>query len=173
MPILACSASQRDPAEKSTTIDTPADASATRDVTAIELLPRSKVREMVEHYLAKIHGRPHSLFHPQSLICSVDDGTINKALLYSICSMGCRFMATSSLRDLEMVFMAEAKRLLQADFEHVSVQNIQACILVANLCAANLQSHAEALYFRTLFVFGHLALGWSHQTTQDVRQAMC
>lgn len=157
MPRLACSAYQQDPA-KSTTVDGP-DAAATKEVTAIELLPKSEVREMVEHYLAKIHGRPHSLFHPRSLLCGVDDGTVNKALLYSICSMGCRFMTASSLRDLEMVFMTEAKCLLQADFEHISVQNIQACILIANLCAVNMQSHSEALYFRKSFCFGHLPRG--------------
>ncbi|ETS82474.1 hypothetical protein PFICI_04350 [Pestalotiopsis fici W106-1] len=145
-PIWVCPASQRIAAQ-STTIDAP-DTTATRDVTAIELLPASTVREMVEHYLTKLHDRPHSLFHPQSLLRSIEDGTIKKALLYSICSLGCRFMATSSLRDLETVFMAESKSLLQADFEHVSVQNIQACILVANLCAAHLQTQSEALYFR-------------------------
>ncbi|KAF4991867.1 hypothetical protein FDECE_13894 [Fusarium decemcellulare] len=62
-------------------------------------------QELVEHYLIKIHDRPHSLFHPPTL------------------------------RD-------------EADLENICLENIQTCILIANLCAGHFNPSSEALYFR-------------------------
>lgn len=152
--------------------DTPAVAAASGSL-RIEALPKAVVREMVEHYLTKVHNRPHSLFHPQSLMHSVDDGCIKRTLLYAICSMGCRFTADASLASLEPAFVAEAKRLLQVDFENVCVENIQACILVANLCAAQLQQHAEALYFRKLLADSVVPLMHRHTGRRRLGNIRC
>ncbi|KAK7416201.1 hypothetical protein QQX98_005398 [Neonectria punicea] len=44
--------------------------------------------------------------------------------------------------------MLESKRLLQSDLENICLENIQTCILVANLCACHSNPTSEALYFR-------------------------
>lgn len=106
--------------------------------------------ELVEHYLEKIHNRPHSLFHPRKLIRDVRSGRINRALLLAICSIGCRFSSDREVRLLESQLTAESKRLLQSDIENICLENIQTCILVANLSGAESNPSAEALYFRKM-----------------------
>jgi hypothetical protein len=52
------------------------------------------------------------------------------------------------MRSLELLLTTESKQLLLADVENVCLENIQACILVANLCAAHANSSSEFLFFR-------------------------
>jgi hypothetical protein len=103
---------------------------------------------LVDYYLTKLHNRPHSLFHPATLKKQVQDGSINKALLLSICSMGARFDTDDEIRSLENTYSNESKRLLLADLENICIENVQTCILIANLYAAHLNPSSEALFFR-------------------------
>lgn len=103
---------------------------------------------LVDFYLTKLHNRPHSLFHPVTLRAKVQDGSINKALLLAICSMGARFDEDDQIRFLENSYMNESKRLMLADLERICVENAQTCILLANLYAAHLNPSSEALFFR-------------------------
>lgn len=114
----------------------------------LELTP-SLAQELVEYYLVKIHDRPHSIFHLPTIRDSVRDGTINRALLLSLCSMGCRFSADYRVKSMELSLLDESKRLLQADIENICLENIQTCILIANLCVSHGNPSSEALYFRT------------------------
>lgn len=104
--------------------------------------------ELVEHYIDKLHDRPHSLFHLPTLRESVRKRTINRALLLAICSLGSRFSTNAEIRALEHELMAKAKCLILVDLENICLENIQTCILVANLCAANATPSSEALFFR-------------------------
>jgi hypothetical protein len=106
---------------------------------------------LVDYYLTKLHNRPHSLFHPATLKKQVQNGSINKALLLSICSMGARFDADDDIRSLESTYNNESKRLLLADLENICIENVQTCILIANLYAAHLNPSSEALFFRKLY----------------------
>lgn len=103
---------------------------------------------LVDFYLTKLHNRPHSLFHPVTLRTKVQNGSINKALLLAICSMGARFDEDDQIRSLENSYMNESKRLMLADLERICVENAQTCILLANLYAAHLNPSSEALFFR-------------------------
>lgn len=105
---------------------------------------------LVDYYLTKLHNRPHSLFHPATLKKQVQNGSVNKALLLSICSMGARFDADDDVRSLESTYNNESKRLLLADLENICIENVQTCILIANLYAAHLNPSSEALFFRKL-----------------------
>jgi hypothetical protein len=107
--------------------------------------------ELVEHYIDKIHDRPHSLFHLPTLRESVRKQSINEALLLAICSLGSRFSKHPDKRVLEHQFTSKAKRLILADLENICLENIQTCIVVANLCGANATPSSEALFFRKLF----------------------
>lgn len=103
---------------------------------------------LVDFYLTKLHNRPHSLFHPATLRAQVQDGSLNKALLLAICSMGTRFDEDDQIRSLENSYMDESKRLLLADLERICIENVQTCVLLANLYAAHLNPSSEALFFR-------------------------
>ena len=111
-------------------------------------LPEGIIIELVEHYIDKIHDRPHSLFHVPTLRESVRSGNINKALLMAICSMGSRFSVHHETRLLEHLLTAKSKRLILADLEDICLESIQTCILLANLCAADEKPSSEALFFR-------------------------
>jgi hypothetical protein len=45
------------------------------------------------------------------------------------------------------VFSSEAKRLVKADLENICLENVQACILVGNICLAESNPDSESLYF--------------------------
>ncbi|KAM0189097.1 hypothetical protein ACHAPI_010242 [Fusarium lateritium] len=111
-------------------------------------IPTDVAARLVDYYLTKLHNRPHSLFHPATLKKQVHDGSINKALLLSICSMGARFDQDDEIRSLEDSYNNESKRLLLADLENICIENVQTCILIANLYAAHLNPFSEALFFR-------------------------
>ncbi|KAK1708004.1 fungal-specific transcription factor domain-containing protein [Colletotrichum lupini] len=119
-------------------------------------LPLHTAVLLVDYYLDKLHNRPHSLFHPAKLRQEVQDGSISRILLLAICSMGSRFALDEETRALEAGLMEESKRMLLANLENVCVENIQACILIANLCAAHLNPSSEALFFRTGISLSHI-----------------
>ncbi|KAF5672747.1 hypothetical protein FDENT_10549 [Fusarium denticulatum] len=62
--------------------------------------------------------------------------------------MGARFDAHENIRALEDTYIGESKRLLLADLENICIENVQTCILIANLYAAHLNPSSEALFFR-------------------------
>jgi hypothetical protein len=111
-------------------------------------LPVHILTRLVNYYLDKLHNRPHSLFQPTKLRTQVQDGSVNKALLLAVCSMGSRFDDDEQIRLLENSLMEESKRLLLADLENICIENVQTCILIANLYAAHLNPSSEALFFR-------------------------
>ncbi|KEF59304.1 uncharacterized protein A1O9_04148 [Exophiala aquamarina CBS 119918] len=111
-------------------------------------LSRGIVIELVDHYLDKFDGRPHSIFHPATLRSSVHNGTLNEALLYAICAIGCKFSGNPDLRSQGSFFATESRRLLQADISNICLENIQACILIAMLSVGHGDSASEALFIR-------------------------
>lgn len=128
----------------------PKSSLATHQDTSIDV-PVDVAARLVDHYLTRLHNRPHSLFHPATLKRQVQDGSINKALLLSICSIGARFDHDDEIRSLENIYNNESKRLLLADLENICIENVQTCILIANLYAAHLNPSSEALFFRKLY----------------------
>ena len=50
------------------------------------------------------------------------------------------------------MFSLEAKRLVKADLENICLENVQACILVGNICLAESNPDAESLYFGRHFI---------------------
>lgn len=111
------------------------------------------VHLLVHEYLAKIHGRPHSIFHAATLWKDIRERRVSKALILAICAMGAHVSTQPTLRSLEPLLTTESKRLLQIDLERVCLENIQTCILVANLCVAHENPSSEFLFFRKLSPF--------------------
>ncbi|KAF4332899.1 hypothetical protein FBEOM_13303 [Fusarium beomiforme] len=104
--------------------------------------------EFVESYLRLLDGRPHSIFHQETLRRQVRNKEIGNSLLYAICALGSKFSENEGYRALEPALTKEAKRLVQADLENVCIENVQACILLALLSAGNCQISSEALFIR-------------------------
>ncbi|EJT73590.1 hypothetical protein GGTG_07446 [Gaeumannomyces tritici R3-111a-1] len=80
--------------------------------------------ELVQLYLQLIHDKPHTLFHPTSLLQQVRDG------------------AVPATRFVEAV-----KAALNAVMEAMSLANVHAAILLRNLCGAHGRPDAEMPYF--------------------------
>jgi hypothetical protein len=49
------------------------------------------------------------------------------------------------------MYALAAKDALKADLEHVCIENIQACVVIANICLADSDSKAESLYYGSYF----------------------
>lgn len=101
---------------------------------------------LVENYIEHILDRPHSIFHLPTLRRSVHDGTLAPALRCALLSYGARFHPDAEVSDLSKQFLEEAKTQLHADLENVCLENVQTCILLASLSAAEMQPSSEALY---------------------------
>lgn len=103
--------------------------------------------DLVDLYLAFIHDRPQTIFHAPTLRKQVRMGYTSEALLLALCSLGCRFSTQDSLRSLEGPMTKACKTALHVKLSSKDIEVVQACILVANLCAANMDPDGEALYF--------------------------
>lgn len=96
-------------------------------------LSHGTIIELVDIYLVKFHGKPHIIFHPDTLRSQVRNDDLSKALLYAICAFGCKFSGNPDIRYQCPHLAAESRRLLQADISNSSIESIQACILIAML----------------------------------------
>ncbi|KAH7085650.1 NADH dehydrogenase [Paraphoma chrysanthemicola] len=105
------------------------------------------IQEFIGLYLSLIHGRPHSLFHEQSLWLQYNEGSLPESLSTAICGLGCRLSERESDRNLAPAFIRKSKTLLAHQLEDITVTNIQTCILLANSYAAEQNHKLEALYF--------------------------
>lgn len=110
-------------------------------------LSEAALAKLVESYLRFIHDRPHSIFHRQSLWRMIEQKTIPAQLLYSVCSLGAHVCPDLELRSYKTILAKHAKRLLWADVENVCLENIQTCILLANIVAADQDPSSEVLFF--------------------------
>lgn len=98
-------------------------------------------------YIDFIHDKPHSLFHVPSLRANVVDHTIEKSLLCSILALSVRFSSHGSVRSLGDKLALQARQLLKAELEEITISKIQAWILLGNVAGFTADSSFEALYF--------------------------
>lgn len=57
------------------------------------------------------------------------------------------FSDDAEIRSQAPSFTEAAKRHLKSDLEHSCVENIQACILIGNICLGDSDPDAESIYF--------------------------
>ena len=120
-----------------------------RQLGRVPHLPLGTAIELVDHYVDKFDSRPHSIFHPATLRSQVRNGSLNTALLYAICAIGCKFSGNPDTRGQGPDLAAESRRLLQADISNICLENIQTCILIAMLSVGHGDSASETIFFRT------------------------
>ncbi|KAK0389911.1 hypothetical protein NLU13_3484 [Sarocladium strictum] len=102
---------------------------------------------LVDLYFRFIHDQPHSLFHKPSLRSSVLAGLVSKPVLYGILGNAARFAHDPAIRARGATYIAKAKAALKDCLEEISLENIQACILIGNTCFGDCNADAESLYF--------------------------
>jgi hypothetical protein len=110
-------------------------------------LPLSSQADILGLYFHFIHDRPHSLFHRRTLEVQLEQQCLPEGLLWCLMAFGCRFSPDAAIRQLEIPFMEKAERVCLAELESPSLANIQALILLADLCGAHMKYNAEAVLF--------------------------
>lgn len=75
------------------------------------------------------------------------DHTIEKSLLCSILALSVRFSSHGSVRSLGDKLALQARQLLKAELEEITISKIQAWILLGNVAGSTADSSSEALYF--------------------------
>ena len=58
-----------------------------------------------------------------------------------------RFAENVETKACGPIYSKAGKDSFKADLEHVCIENIQACIVIANICLADSDSKAESLYY--------------------------
>ena len=59
---------------------------------------------LVDLYFLYIHDQPHSLFHEPSFKASVASGTVSRIVLLAMMGLSARYLHSSPLRLLELLF---------------------------------------------------------------------
>lgn len=110
-------------------------------------IPASVVETLVDLYLRYMHDKPHALFHEPSLKDAVANGSVSQVVLLSILGLAARFSDDAEIRGQACSFTEAAKNHLKSDLEHACIENIQACILIGNICLGDSDPDAESIYF--------------------------
>lgn len=111
------------------------------------MISKEATLEFVDLYMRFIHDRPQTLFHEKTLWNEIYAGTICECLLIAICATGCKFSDNLQNCQLSTGLKDRSRALFSQQLETISIPNIQTCILLANLYAAEQNNALEALYF--------------------------
>lgn len=126
---------------------------------------------LVDLYFEFIHDLPHSLFHEDTFKRSVLEGTASKPVLLAMMGMSarsvyherslkvvhspgfpyltyyaCSFATQPDVRARGAWYRTRARDALKEVLEQVSVETLQACILVGNNCMGDCDTDGESLY---------------------------
>lgn len=123
---------------------------------ALASLSQETVEDLVDLYVRYIHDKPHSLFHVPTLKADVSSGNIDRGLLCSILALTARFSPSHEIRQLGPKLSEQAKSILKAGLETVSLSRIQAWVVLGNVCGADFDSAAESLYFGIAIRSAHI-----------------
>ena len=119
-------------------------------------LTKDDTQELVGYYIDYIHDKPHTLFHAPSLRYEVGVGSIDTALLSTVLALSATFSPSESTRALGPAFALEAKKLLEADLEDVSLTKIQAWIVLGNFYGSECKYVSESLSFGMAIRLAHI-----------------
>lgn len=133
----------------------------------LESLSDDLVLELVGLYFHYMHDRSHTLFHKHTLLESVRSKTCSTAVLCAICSIGLRFAESAEKQSLMQALAEESKTALHQNLERLCLANVQACVLLAEIAATDLQTETEALYFGVANRMAHLLRLHKHDETDS------
>lgn len=118
--------------------------------------PSSQEFEFVDLYFRYIHDRPHSLFHEKSIWEALRHGTLPEHLWRAMCVLGCRLAPQQAKRDLAPAFADQSRILLDQQLEHLSIENVQTCVLLGNWYTAVQNADLQITYFGKTCVLDQL-----------------
>jgi hypothetical protein len=118
------------------------------------LPPAEVIEELVDLYICYIHNKPHSLFHEPSLRQAARDGTLHHGVLFGIAGISARFSPSPQIRSEGHAFANRGRKFVQANLEDICLENVQAFILVGNVCLAESNPDSESLYFGEIYPMG-------------------
>lgn len=144
--------------------------------------PDADALHLVDLYFRYYNDRPHSIFHEHTFRTSLVAGTISQTILLAMMGLSARygelarqsisphcqlsfslgpewklthyirFSVDPEVRAKGPIYTTRAKKLLHEDFENICLENIQACILLGNICYDECHADVESLYFGKSFV---------------------
>jgi Fungal Zn(2)-Cys(6) binuclear cluster domain len=111
------------------------------------LPPAEVVEELIDLYICYIHDKPHSLFHEPWLRQAARDGTLHHGVVFGITGLSARLSSNLEIRSQGHAFAGHARTFVQTNLESICLENVQALILVGNVCLAESNPDSESLYF--------------------------
>lgn len=105
------------------------------------------ILHLVDLYFRYYNDRPHSIFHEHTFRTSLFAGAISQPVLLAMMGVSARFSVDPEVRARGPAYASRAKKLLHDDFENICLENVQACILVGNICYDDNHADVESLYF--------------------------
>lgn len=121
-----------------------------------ETLPVGLAVELVDLYLAELHGKPHTLFHPDKLRQKVLNSQMYDRVLFAIAGLAARFHPSPAVRERKFDFMDAAKDNLKSHIDDFGLETLQACMLVSHLYSAENDRNVESLFIAVAFRIAHI-----------------
>ncbi|KAK6538411.1 hypothetical protein TWF694_011287 [Orbilia ellipsospora] len=106
-----------------------------------------EVANLIDLYFDYIHDKPHVIFHEPSFKKGVKEGWATRGLVLCMIALSARFAEDPEIRSRGPAYAQGAKSCFKAELERVCIENVQAAIIIANICLAEGDSRAESLYY--------------------------
>lgn len=103
--------------------------------------------QLVDIYLARIHDKPHTLFHPATLKSRVQAGALPEPVLFSILALAARFSSHQDTRERACDLFQAAKESFKRTLDEVTLDNVHAAALIGNICGVEGDASGESLFF--------------------------
>ncbi|OAG07859.1 uncharacterized protein CC84DRAFT_1140196 [Paraphaeosphaeria sporulosa] len=121
-----------------------------------QVLPETLAIELVDLYLATLHGKPHTLFHPAKLRQRVHEQKLPDRVLFGIAGLAARFHPSPAVRERKFEFMKLANASLKSHIDDFGLDTLQACMLVSHLYSAENDRDVESLFIAVAFRIAHI-----------------
>lgn len=122
--------------------------------------------DLIDIYLDLLHGKPHTLFHPDRLRQSVSQSPATSHIVLAIAGLACRFSQSATIRARKALFMEAVRDALKQRIDDFSLDTLRACILVGNLYGAEGHSNVESVFFAIAFRIAHI-IKLPHSNSED------
>ncbi|KAH7000686.1 fungal-specific transcription factor domain-containing protein [Ilyonectria destructans] len=113
-------------------------------------LGASFCKEASLEYFRVIHDKHHSIFHQPSFEENLQNDAVPEVILNAVVALGARFSKNLSVQPGDTRHQGDIyadKAHTQLDLRIVSLETIQACILLGTLCFVEGRTDSEAVYY--------------------------
>ncbi|KAL4786288.1 hypothetical protein BJX76DRAFT_130362 [Aspergillus varians] len=107
--------------------------------------------QLIDLYLQLIHDKPHTLFHPATLLSRVRTRSLPDATLFSILALTARLSSEQTVQERAKDFFQTAKESFKRTLDDVTLDNVHAAALIGNMCGVEGDPNGESLFFGISF----------------------